>query len=82
MELRPRIAKSLRATVAAEVGDAEQAKALYCGMFERKQNNVQKGSFAQSLAQVIADDKVAFKVPAYIQAAIRHVCQIASAPKA
>lgn len=80
-ELRPRIAKSLTATVAAEVGDAAQAKALFCGMFERKQNNVQKGSFAQSLAQVISDDEVAFKVPAYIQDAIKHVCHMATAPK-
>lgn len=80
-ELRPRIAKSLTNTVAAEVGDAAQAKALFCGMFERKQNNVQKGGFAQSLAQVLSDDTVAFKVPAYIEAAIQHVCQIAAAPK-
>lgn len=80
-ELRPRIAKSLTATVDAEVGDAAQAKALFCGMFERKQNNVQKGSFAQSLAQVISDDAVAFKVPAYIQDAIKHVCQAAATPK-
>lgn len=80
-ELRPRIAKSLTNTVAAEVGDAAQAKALFCGMFERKRNNVQKGSFAQSLAQVLSDDTVAFKVPAYIEAAIQHVCQIAAAPK-
>jgi len=80
-ELRPRIAKSLTAKVAAEVGDAAQAKALFCGMFERKQNNVQKGSFAQSLAQVISDDEVAFKVPAYIQDAIKHVCHMAMAPK-
>ncbi|WP_434653867.1 ATP-dependent nuclease [Chromobacterium violaceum] len=80
-ELRPRIAKSLANTVAAEVGDAAQAKALFCGMFERKQNNVQKGSFAQSLAQVISDETVAFKVPAYIEAAIQHVCQMAEAPR-
>lgn len=80
-DLRPRIAKSLTAKVAAEVGDAAQAKALFCGMFERKQNNVQKGSFAQSLAQVISDDEVAFKVPAYIQDAIKHVCHMATAPE-
>jgi len=79
VELRPRIAKSLTKAVAAEIGDAAQAKALFCGMFERKQNNVQKGSFAQSLAQVISDEKVAFKVPAYIEAAIQHVCQIGAA---
>lgn len=80
-ELRPRIAKSLAKTVAAEVGDAAQAKALFCGMFERKQSNVQKGSFAQSLAQIISDETVAFKVPAYIEAAIQHVCPIAEAPR-
>lgn len=80
-ELRPRIAKALTAAVDAEVGDAAQAKTLFCGMFERKQNNVQKGSFAQSLAQVIADDTVAFKVPAYIQDAIQHVCQAVVTPK-
>lgn len=78
-ELHPKIAKSLTATVDAEVGDAAKAKALFRGMFERPQNNVQKGSFAQSLAQVISDDKVAFTVPAYIQAAIKHACQMAAA---
>jgi putative ATP-dependent endonuclease of OLD family len=77
-ELRPRIAKSLEATVAGKVGNAEQAKALFCGMFEREQNNIQKGSFAQSLAQVISDKTVPFKVPAYIQAAIKHVCHAAA----
>lgn len=77
-ELRPRIAKSLTTTVAAEVGDAARAKALFRGMFERKQSNVQKGSFAQSLAQVISDKTVPFKVPAYIQAAIKHVCKVAA----
>lgn len=78
-ELRPRIAKSLSAAVAGKVGDAEQAKALFCGMFERKQNNVQKGSFAQSLAQVISDETLPFTVPAYMQAAIKHVCKGAAA---
>lgn len=77
-ELRPRIAKSLTTAVAAEVGDAAQAKVLFCGMFERKQSNVQKGSFAQSLAQVISDKTVPFKVPAYVQAAIKHVCKVAA----
>ncbi len=77
-ELRPRIGKSLEVIVAGKVGDAEQAKALFCGMFERKQDNIQKGSFAQSLAQVISDKAVPFKVPAYIQAAITHVCHVAA----
>lgn len=81
-ELHPRIAKSLTITVDAEVGDAAKAKALFRGMFERSKNNVQKGSFAQSLAQVVSDDKVAFTVPTYIQAAIEHACQAAATPKA
>ncbi|WP_415774039.1 ATP-dependent nuclease [Paraburkholderia sp. J8-2] len=80
-ELHPRIAKSLTATVDAEVGDAAKARALFCGMFERSKNNVQKGSFAQSLAQIISDDEVAFTVPTYIQAAIQHACRMAEAPK-
>ncbi|WP_368854534.1 ATP-dependent endonuclease, partial [Massilia sp. Root335] len=79
-ELHPRIAKSLAIAVDGEVDDAAKAKALFRGMFERPKNNVQKGSFAQSLAQVISDDKVAFTVPAYIQAAIKHTCQLAAAP--
>jgi putative ATP-dependent endonuclease of OLD family len=79
-ELHPRIAKSLAATVDIAVDDAAKAKALFCGMFERPKNNVQKGSFAQSLAQVISDNKVAFTVPTYIQAAIKHACQLAAAP--
>ena len=78
-ELHPKIAKSLTVAVDVEIGDAAKAKALFRGMFERPKKNVQKGSFAQSLAQVISDDKVAFTVPAYIQAAIKHACQIAAA---
>ena len=80
-ELHPRIAKSLTVTVDAEVGDAAKAKALFRGMFERPKNNIQKGSFAQSLAQVVSDDKVAFTVPTYIQNAIKHACQVAAPPK-
>lgn len=79
-ELHPRIAKSLAVAVDAEVGDAAKAKVLFRGMFERSKNNIQKGSFAQSLAQVISDDKVVFTVPTYIQAAIKHACQFAAAP--
>jgi putative ATP-dependent endonuclease of OLD family len=80
-ELHPRIAKSLTLTVGVEVGDAAKAKALFRGMFERPKNNVKKGSFAQSLAQVISDDKVVFTVPVYIQAAIKHACQLPATPK-
>lgn len=74
-ELHPRIAKSLEATVNAATDDAAKARALFCGMFERSKNNVQKGSFAQSLAQVISDTSVPFVVPDYIQRAIQHACQ-------
>lgn len=80
-ELHPRAAKSLTVTVDAEVGNVAKAKTLFRGIFERPKNNVQKGSFAQSLAQVISDPKVAFTVPAYIQAAIKHACQLAATPK-
>lgn len=79
-ELRPRIAKSLAVKVNREIGNAAKAKALFCGMFERKENNVQKGSFAQSLAQIISDKTVPFSVPAYIQAAIQHVCKTGATP--
>lgn len=74
-ELHPKIAKSLTATVDTKPDDAAKARALFCGMFERPKNNVQKGSFAQSLAQVISDPKVPFTVPGYIESAIQHACQ-------
>ncbi|WP_244124918.1 ATP-dependent nuclease [Burkholderia gladioli] len=80
-ELHPKIAKSLTAKINAEATEAAKAKALFCGMFERSKNNVQKGSFAQSLAQVILEDKVAFIVPSYIQAAILHACSSAETPE-
>ncbi|MCG9066262.1 AAA family ATPase [Laribacter hongkongensis] len=79
-ELHPKIATALTATVNAAADDAAKAKALFCGMFERSRNNVQKGSFAQALAQVIADPKLPFTVPAYIQGAIKHACQAAGKP--
>lgn len=79
-ELHPKISVALTATVHAEPDDAAKAKALFCGMFERPKNNVQKGSFAQALAQIIADPKVPFTVPAYIQNAIKHACQAVDMP--
>lgn len=79
-ELHPRIAAALTATVNAAADDRAKAKALFCGMFERPRNNVQKGSFAQALAQVIADPKQPFTVPTYIQDAIKHACQAAGKP--
>jgi putative ATP-dependent endonuclease of OLD family len=74
-ELHPKVASRLTATVNAAGDDVAKARALFSGMFERRKNNVQKGSFAQSLAQVISDPKVPFTVPGYIQDAIKHACQ-------
>jgi putative ATP-dependent endonuclease of OLD family len=70
----PRISKSLRTAVDAAEDNTGKARALFCGMFERSQNNVQKGRFGQALAQVISEG-VDFEVPGYILDAVRHVCQ-------
>lgn len=73
-ELHPQIAKTVAAKVEAAESDASKARALFSGMFERPQNNVQKGRFGQALAQVFADG-AACVVPDYISNAIAHVCQ-------
>jgi putative ATP-dependent endonuclease of OLD family len=73
-ELHPKIAESVRAAVEAAQDDAAKARELFSGMFERPQNNVQKGRFGQTLAQVFADG-AACVVPDYIGAAIAHACQ-------
>lgn len=73
-EIHPKIGAALEGTVAAETGDAAKAKALFRGMFERKDGNVQKGRFAQALAAKVEDDKLEIVVPAYIEAAIKHAC--------
>ena len=75
-DLHPKIAAGVQSAVDAATGDAEKARALFCGMFERKQNNVQKGKFGQALAQVI-EDGAACVVPEYIRDAIEHACQAA-----
>jgi putative ATP-dependent endonuclease of OLD family len=77
-ELHPKIADTVQAAVDAALDDAAKARALFAGMFERKQNNVQKGRFGQALAQVLSDG-AACKVPDYILDAIAHACQLASA---
>ncbi|MGZ2744476.1 ATP-dependent nuclease [Burkholderia stagnalis] len=74
-ELHPKIAETVAAAVDAAEGDAAKARALYSGMFERPQNNVQKGRFGQALAQVI-DDGATCVVPDYIREAISHACQV------
>lgn len=77
-EIHPKVGARVQATVDAAIGDAEKARALFCGMFERKQNNVQKGRFGQALAQVF-EDGAACVVPTYIRDAIEHACQTAEA---
>lgn len=74
-EIHPQVAADLRPVVAAAGDDAAQARALFSGMFERSQGNVQKGKFAQALASKILDEKLEFEVPAYIAAAIEHACK-------
>ncbi|KAF1720152.1 ATP-dependent nuclease [Pseudoxanthomonas wuyuanensis] len=77
-ELHPKIAVTVTAALEAAEGDAAKARALFSGMFERSQNNVQKGRFGQALAQVFADG-AACVVPDYIGKAIAHACQTGQA---
>lgn len=76
-ELHPKIASELKAEIEATDSDAEKAKALFCGMFERGRHktNVQKGRFGQVLAQVIVDGGHDFVIPGYIKEALKHVCE-------
>ena len=74
-DIHPTIGKNLEAIVNAEPDDRAKATALFKGMFERAESNVQKGKFAQALAAKIVDDQLEIAVPEYIAAAIRHVCQ-------
>lgn len=74
-ELHPNIAKVLRKAVDAEPDNTGKARVLFRGMFERRQNNVQKGRFGQALAQVIRDG-ADIEVPAYLRNAIEHACQV------
>ena len=77
-EFHPKIGETVEASVNAASGDAEKARILFSGMFERKQNNVQKGRFGQALAQVLADGGTCV-IPEYILNAIKHACQKAPA---
>ena len=74
-ELHPKIGKAVEAEVEAASDDAAKARSLFSGMFERKQNNVQKGRFGQTLAQVISEGANCV-VPDYIRQAIAHACQV------
>lgn len=73
-ELHPKIGETIEAAVDAAADDASKARALFSGMFERTQNNVQKGRFGQAMAQVISEG-AACTVPDYIRDAIVHACQ-------
>jgi putative ATP-dependent endonuclease of OLD family len=74
-ELHPKISEVVETAVEAAQGDAAKAKALFTGMFERPQNNVQKGRFGQSLAQILARPETPCTVPDYIRHAMVHACQ-------
>lgn len=80
-ELHPKISVALRKIVDGAPDNTAKAKALFCGMFERKDTNssVQKGRFGQALAEQIASTP-GFKVPEYLEQAIRHVCKGADKP--
>jgi putative ATP-dependent endonuclease of OLD family len=80
-ELHPQIAIAVAAAVEAAEGDSAKARALFSGMFERPQNNVQKGRYGQALAQVFADG-AACTVPGYISDAIAHACQAGESAEA
>jgi putative ATP-dependent endonuclease of OLD family len=77
----PRISKTLRKIVDAQPDNTAKAKALFCGMFERKDSssNVQKGRFGQAFAEQIAKTP-GCEIPDYLQKAIQHVCQGAVKP--
>jgi putative ATP-dependent endonuclease of OLD family len=72
--LHPKIGKEVEKSVYEAKGDAAKAKALFCGMFERDCNNVQKGRFGQALAQEIVDADTKCVVPDYIKRAVNYVC--------
>jgi len=80
-EMHPIIGAGVQSDVDVAVGDSAKAKALFRGMFEREQANVQKGRFGQTLAQAFADPKISCTVPQYIQDAIAHACQLISPPE-
>lgn len=77
----PIISAALRTIVDAQPDNTAKAKALFCGMFERKASsgNLQKGRFAQALAEQIASTPKC-EVPDYLRKAIEHVCQGAIKP--
>jgi len=73
-ELHGVIGKDLRKAV-ENAADADKARELFSGMFERgdTKSNVQKGAYAQALAHAIAKDGVDIKVPPYIEQALEFI---------
>ena len=71
-DIHPQIGAVLEVTAAGATGGSAKAQALFKGMFERSEGNVQKGRFAQALAARIEDDKLDIIVPDYIVAAVKH----------
>lgn len=74
-DLHPKMGAEVERSVAEAGSDAEKARALFCGMFQRQSNNVHKGRFGQALAQVLSDAAVPCEVPKYVREAIAHVCR-------
>jgi putative ATP-dependent endonuclease of OLD family len=72
-EMHPRMAVGLSNALGGQMSEDDKAKLLFNGMFKRRHNNVSKGRFAQTLAQVIVQSRAQFYVPDYIQQAIAHV---------
>lgn len=72
-EIHPEIAKKLSGEVNTAKSNSEKARTLFSGMFEDGAR-VQKGRFAQEFAQYISESDE-FRVPDYIEDAIKHVCQ-------
>ena len=72
--LHPKIGSEVEVAVNDASDDATKAKAVFCGMFERDCNNVQKGRFGQALAQEFLESTLICDVPDYIRLAIAHVC--------
>jgi putative ATP-dependent endonuclease of the OLD family len=72
-EIHPGISKDLRGDVLA-ADEKLRAKVLFKGMFERDTGkNVQKGAFAQALAQAVISDGLDIALPSYIVKALEFV---------
>jgi putative ATP-dependent endonuclease of OLD family len=72
-DLHSEIGKALRIEV-DKASLPERPRILFSGMFERdKGSNVQKGAYAQALAQAIAADGAVFTPPPYIQSMLAFI---------